>query len=40
MRRQLAQSVKCLTVDFVSGPDLKVMRSSRALDTALGMKPI
>ena len=35
----VAQLVKCLTPDFGSSNDLRVMRSSPALGSALGMEP-
>ena len=35
----MAQSVKCLTLDFSSGLDLRVMSSSPALGSMLGMEP-
>ena len=35
----VAQSVKCLTPDFVSGHDLTVMRSSHMSGSVLGVEP-
>jgi len=35
----VAQSVKHLTVDLSSGPDLRVMSSSSMLGSMLGMEP-
>ena len=35
----MAQSVKCLTLDLSSNLDLRVMRSSPVLGSALDMKP-
>ena len=34
----VAQSGKCLTLDFGSGHDLRVMRLSPALDSVLGVE--
>ena len=35
----VAQSVKHLTLDFNSGHDLRVLKSSPALGSMLGMEP-
>ena len=39
LRGCLAQSVKCLSLDFGSGHDLRVMRLSPALGSVLRVEP-
>lgn len=34
----MAESVECLTLDFDSGYDLRIVRSSSAWDTALAVE--